>query len=354
MDFIKNKLNVILTILIVIACGVLGFSITLNKNITADPGYKNRLPKIGAVIYSYEDTFLSYVRSSMEDEALGTAALNISDSQNNQSKQLKQIDKMIQDKVKVIAVNLVDKNFASDVIAKAKAANIPVIFFNKEPDSAVLKSYSKAWYVGTNSVESGILQGQMIANLWKLNPQWDKDKDGILSYVMLKGQPGHPDAEARSKYAIEEIQREGIEVKELANYSAMWDTVQARDKMDQWIQQFGDSIEFVISNNDAMALGAAISLNKYGFLSEAKFIPVAGVDAIPEVVNKINSVQIVGTILNDAKSQAVAVIQMATNLAEGREITYGTNWSVGNDKSVRIHYISITKENIDVAIQAYK
>ena len=62
----------------------------------------------------------------------------------------------------------------------------------------------------------------------------------------------------------------------------------------------------------------------------------------------------VGTILNDANSQGKAIIDLVTNAAKGKNVFSGTSWRGNSDKSVRIHYVIIIKDNIDVAEQAYK
>ena len=56
---------------------------------------------------------------------------------------------------KALAINLVDSGRAPVVIDKARANDIPVVFYNKEPFLKALDSYDKAYYVGTDSKESG-------------------------------------------------------------------------------------------------------------------------------------------------------------------------------------------------------
>jgi len=326
-----------------------------NSGTYSKTGYKGGLPKVGVAIYKYDDEFMSYIRNSMENDAYGRIALNMNDSQNDQSTQLQQVDEMISKGARALAINLVDPKAAQAVINKAKTANLPIIFFNKEPEASVLNSYDKVWFVGTDSKESGILQGKMIVDLWNENKnKWDKNKDGKLSYVLLKGEPGHPDAEARTKYALDEIKKASIPVEELAQASAMWDAAKAKDKMDGWISKFNDRIEFVISNNDVMALGALDSLEKAGYLSGNKFIPVVGIDAIPDAAKKIKEGIMVGTVLNDANNQGKAIIDLVTNAANGKNVVSGTSWKITNNKYVRIPYVTIIKDNIDVAEQAYK
>ncbi|VEI48316.1 periplasmic sugar-binding protein [Actinobacillus equuli] len=52
--------------------------------------------------------------------------------------------------------------------------------------------------MGTDPKESGLIQGDLIAKQWKANPALDLNKDGKVQYALLKGEPGHPDAEART------------------------------------------------------------------------------------------------------------------------------------------------------------
>lgn len=123
-------------------------------------GDRAELPKIGATVYKADDNFISSVSRELKANAEGVAELTVDDSQNDQAKQLEQIDTMISKGVKVLAINLVDPKAASSVIEKAQAEDLPVVFYNKEPDADALASYDKAYYVGTVSKESGVIQGE--------------------------------------------------------------------------------------------------------------------------------------------------------------------------------------------------
>lgn len=266
--------------------------------------------RIGVTIYKYDDNFMSMVRKDIEKEAkaLGGVELLMNDSQNDQSKQNDQVDVLLAKGVKALAINLVDPAAAAIVVQKAKAADVPVVFFNKEPNAKVLASYDKAYYVGTDSKESGIIQGQLIAKHWKANSSWDLNKDGTIQYALLKGEPGHPDAEARTKYVVDTLTKEGVKVQQLQMDTAMWDTAMAKDKVDAWLSgPNANKIEVLIANNDAMAMGAVEALKAHNKSS----IPVFGVDALPEALSLIKSGALAGTVLNDAENQAKATLDLA-------------------------------------------
>ena len=301
--------------------------------------------RIGVTIYKYDDNFMSEVRKALENDAkeVGGVQLLMNDSQNDQSKQNDQIDVLIAKGVKALAINLVDPAAAPVVISKARSADIPVVFYNKEPSRKDLDSYDKAYYVGTDSKESGIIQGELIAKHWRANPQWDLNKDGVIQYVLLKGEPGHPDAEARTTYVVKTLNdQEKLKTQQLQLDTAMWDTAQAKDKTDAWFSgPNADKIEVVISNNDAMAMGAVEALKAHNKTA----IPVFGVDALPEALALVKSGAMAGTVLNDANNQARATFDLARNLAAGKPAADGTQWKVEN-KIVRIPYVGVDKDNL--------
>lgn len=312
------------------------------------------LPKIGVTIYKFDDNFMSFVRRAIEGNATDKAELILNDSQNDQAKQNEQVDLMISKGVQALAINLVDPQAAPTIVQKAKDANMPVVFFNKEPGADVLKSYDKAWYVGTASAEAGVIQGEMIANIWNGNPKLDKNGDGVMQYVLLKGEPGHPDAEARTKYAVDTAVEKGLKVEQLELQTGMWDSVKGKELMDAWLAKHGDKIEFVITNNDAMALGAIQSLKSSGYFTGDKYMPVVGVDAIPDALAQIKEGTMAGTVLNDAKNQGLATFELANNVALGKDPLEGTSWTFDENKAVRVPYVAITKDNLAVAEEAYK
>ncbi|AMF94396.1 galactose/glucose ABC transporter substrate-binding protein MglB [Vibrio fluvialis] len=321
--------------------------LTVLAMLTAGMGFGSQAmaeTTIGFTIYKYDDNFMSVVRQAIEKQAAGDSNTRIlmNDSQNSQSMQNDQVDVMLARGVQALAINLVDPAAAKTIIQKAKIDDVPVVFYNKEPSADAMASYDKAFYVGTDSKESGIIQGDLISQQWKANPAWDKNGDGVLQYVMLKGEPGHPDAEARTTYSVKTINDNGIKTEQLHMDTGMWDTAMAKDKMDAWLSgPNGSKIEVVIANNDGMAMGAIEALRGAGVK-----LPVYGVDALAEALALVKSGDMAGTVLNDADSQAKATFELARNLAEGKAPTEGTQWHIEN-KVVRVPYVGVDKSTLE-------
>ena len=56
-------------------------------------------PKIGVAVYKFDDTFMSYVRNSILDNAKGKANVDLVDSQNAQPTQNDQVDQFLAKKM---------------------------------------------------------------------------------------------------------------------------------------------------------------------------------------------------------------------------------------------------------------
>jgi methyl-galactoside transport system substrate-binding protein len=298
--------------------------------------------QIGVLIYKYDDTYISTVRQALEAE--GNAAegvtLLMNDSQGDQAKQNDQIDILIEKKVDALIVNIVDIGAAEAVIAKAKAADIPVVFFNREPDEAVLKTYDKARFIGTKPEEAGIIQGEMMAEVWG-EGGFDRNNDSVMQYVMLKGDADNPEAIARTEFSIKTLNEKGVKTEELGLQVANWDNEKANQAVEAWMAKDGDKIEFIIANNDGMASGAISALQNAGYNKgdADKYIPVFGVDATDEAKSLIEKKEMTGTVKQDGEGMAKAVFALAVNAANDKDFIDATDYTYDESGiSVRIPY----------------
>ena len=81
---------------------------------------------IGVTIYDYKDNFMNKFRNDLTADAKlqGDTKLILTDSQNDQGKQLDQVQTLLERGVDVLAINLVDPKAAKTIIRKAKQNNL--------------------------------------------------------------------------------------------------------------------------------------------------------------------------------------------------------------------------------------
>lgn len=299
--------------------------------------------RVGVTIYKYDDNFMSVMRKALEANAAKQKDIKLlmNDSQNNQSMQNDQVDILLARGVKALAINLVDPAAGSTVIDKARANDVPVVFFNKDPGQKAIDSYDKAYYIGTDPVQSGVIQGELIAKGWKAHPEWDLNKDGKLQYVLIKGEPGHPDAEARTEWVVKELNAKGVKTEQLYLDAALWDAAKAKDIVQAWLSgPKADRIEVIISNNDSMAMGANEAAKAQG-----RKLPIFGVDALPEALQLVRKGELAGTVLNDGEAQAKAILAVLPNLIAGKAPGEGTSYEFSKDY-LRVPYVGVDQDNL--------
>lgn len=303
----------------------------------------------GVLIYKYDDTYISTVRNAITKyagESATSITLDMQDGQGDQAKQNDQLDVLIQKKVDVLVVNMVDIGAAQGVADKAKAACIPVVFFNREPDKAVIDSAGSI-FIGTTAKDAGVMQGDILADMWAANPEYDLNGDGTCQFLVFKGEPGNPEAEARTSFSISQAEARGMTMDNINKEPvvANWDTAEAQSKMEAILAANEGKIEAIFCNNDGMAIGVIAALNNAGYNTSKdsdKWIPVIGVDATDAAKEAISQGKMAATVLQDGDAMGAEVIAISTNAAEGKDFLDGTSYAMAEDGySVRIPYAPV-------------
>lgn len=322
-------------------------NITFYYKITYGSVNEEKPVRISILIRTLADPYSSLLKQGFEEiqkKNEGKIKMTFYDCKDNQSIQNKTLDMVLQNNsADLILLNLVDTSGSQYIIDKTKEKNIPVGLFNIEPPNIdTVRSYNKSYFVGTDPAEAGIMQGQILINVWNKNKRAiDKNGDNIMQYVMLMGDRNNLEAVGRTRFSILTLNNAGIRTQELALRVCDWEEDLARDAMEQVFLQNGDKIEAIISNNDAMAIGAIEVLQKYGYNKggNSKTIPVVGVDAIPEAQELIKQGVMTGSVLQDANEMALATYEIGLNLVFGKPPLEGTKYTFdATGVSVRIPY----------------
>ena len=292
-------------------------------------GCGNRRPSAGLFIYREDDLFMRRLTGEIEDGAAGALELKTWYGRNSQSIQNEQIENALQDGSSVMIVNPVDRIGAHAVVNMLRKADVPVIFFNREPLRQDIALWDKAWYVGARAEQSGRMQAELVMELFGPDPEnlneFDRNSDGRIQCIILKGEQGHQDAEQRTEAVQTAFREKGYRLDILATEIANWNRNEAYEKMDELLDDPGGVPELILSNNDAMALGAISAMRQRGYFQDADgngsigredsdWIPVLGIDGVPDAVGHIQDGYLYGTVLNDSQAMADAIVALARML----------------------------------------
>lgn len=305
----------------------------VSKNFTA------RQPiKVAVLLASFTDDYISLVSKNLEDiqkENPEKVQFTFYDGKSNQAVQNEQLDKVLKEGVDLILLHLInnkDKTTVQTVIDEIKKYDTPVVLFNREPITLdPIRSYKKSLYIGLDAKKDGIIQGQILVDAWNNKRDFiDRNHDGIMQYVMLKGAPDNIVATDRTKYSLSTIEEAGIETKELASVFAYWDRGLAQDAMNSLFLKYDGNIEVVIANDDSMALGAIKALQAYGYNTgdKNKTIAVVGVEGLPEAQELVKNGMMLGTIFQDPRALAEALYTVGINLVNNENPLEGTTYKL--------------------------
>ena len=296
--------------------------------------------KVGISIYKFDDNFMTLYRTELErylTEELGFKKENITiqDGKGDQAEQTNQIQNFIASGVDVMILNLVQASSAPQVTDMCKDAGIPVVYINREPDTAEEDRWASdgisATYVGADARQSGTYQGEEIVETAN---KGDINGDGKVSYIMVQGDPENVDAQYRTEFSVKALTDAGLEVEELLLQRGDWDQAKGQQIVQDALTQFGDKIEVVFCNNDAMALGALQAIDAAG-RKVNEDIYLVGVDALTEAVQDITEGKMTGTVFNDYMGQAKTAADMAVKFLNGETV----------DPVNMVDYVKVTPDN---------
>ena len=291
--------------------------------------------KVGISIYKFDDNFMTLYRQELQrylTEDLGFKAENvvIQDGKGDQAEQTN--------------LNLVQASSAPEITDMCKDAGIPVVFINREPDEAEEQRWVdekiNATYVGCDARQSGTYQGEEIL---ETETKGDINGDGKVSYIMIQGDPENVDAQYRTEFSVKALTDAGVEVEELLKQRGDWDQAKAQQIAQDALNQYGDKIEVIFCNNDAMALGALQAIEAAG-RKVNEDIYLVGVDALTEAVQNVIDGKQTGTVFNDHFSQAKAAADAAVKFIGGEEV----------DAKIPVDYIKVTNANAQEILDKLK
>ena len=267
----------------------------------AAPASDVKTYNVGVAIYQYNDNFMTLYRQEIENYfktlETDTVKYNVTmvDGKNDMGEQSNQIDTFITQKMDVIICNLVQTSSAEVIIDKVVAAGIPLVLINREPlgdngDESYpgIINNPTVCYVGADARQSGTYQGEIVL---ALDNKGDINGDGVVSYVMVVGDPENPDAQYRTEFSIKALTDAGVQVKELVKNVGNWDQTKGQE----------------IAAAAIEAAGRVVGEDIY----------LLGVDALDECQEMVQKGTMTGTVLNDHIGQSHTAVDVAVKALNG-------------------------------------
>ena len=304
--------------------------------------------KVGVCIYQFADNFMTLFRGELEnylvEQGFSKDNITIVDGANDQATQTNQIQNFITQKYDVLILNLVQASSAPEITDMCKEAGIPVVYINREPDATEEERWESeglnATYVGCDARQSGTYQGEEILETAN---KGDINGDGKVSYIMVQGDPENVDAQYRTEFSVKALTDAGMEVEELLKQRGDWDQAKAQQIAQDALNQYGDKIEVIFCNNDAMALGALQAIEAAG-RKVNEDIYLVGVDALTEAVQNVIDGKQTGTVFNNHFAQAQAASDIAVKFLNGEKV----------DAVNMVNYEKVTKDNAQEILDMLK
>ena len=250
--------------------------------------------KVGISMISTTDEFCATMVDGMNqavEELGGAVEIYLVDSVFDQAKQFDQIDTFISQGMDVAVVQPVNYNSSTSGIEALNNADIPVIEFctNSEGGEYV--------YVGSSGYDSGYLQGQWVAENAPEN----------ATYVYLMCAMGETSQVDRKKGFDDALAESGrTDLKKLSEQSANAARDEGLKVTEDWIQAYG-SFDMVVSQNDAMALGAQEALRSAGLDDTI----ILGIDGNKDAIESIKDGEFTATFLQQGYKMGYYTIMMA-------------------------------------------
>lgn len=280
--------------------------------------------KIGVSMSQFDDTWLTYLRESMDKKAKSLpdgVTLQFEDARSDVVKQLSQVESFISQKVDAIIVNPVDTAATQRITKSAVAAGIPLVYVNRRPDD--LKLPAGVVTVASDDLEAGRMQMQYLAE--KMGGKGD--------IVILLGDLANNSTTNRTK-GVKDVLAKYPNIKIEQEQTGTWLRDKGMTLVNDWLTQ-GREFQAVVANNDEMAIGAAMALKQAG--TQKGSVLIAGVDGTPDGLNAIKKGEMAVSVFQDAKGQADGSIDTAVKMVKKQPV----------EQSVWVPYRLITPENVD-------
>jgi D-xylose transport system substrate-binding protein len=263
------------------------------------------------------------------------------DAKSSAETQASNVDNLISQGAKVVIVLAQDGTAIKPAVAKAIAANVPVISYDR------LIEDPKALYITFDNVLVGKLQADAI---FKAKPKGN--------YAVIKGNKADANADflrSGMDQVIGAAVKSG-DIKIVGEvYTDNWDPAKAQTNMEQILTANKNAVDAVLSENDGMAGGVIAALTAQGLAGK---VPVSGQDGDKAALNRVALGTQTVDVWKDARLLGKTAGEAATQLCGNADVSKVKNTAIfktpgGNSvSSILLTPNPITQANLKDVLDA--
>lgn len=305
---------------------------SLTAAVTGGVAQVSNAADLAFAAYLFDDKFTTILRNGAQAyaEANGHTMIQL-DANNDQGRQIDQINNLIANGIDAVIIQAVDSTAVQPMTQALKDAGIPAVFVNRKPVPIEQLDGGPFAYVASNEIESGTLQTFAMCNQLRAEGK----SDGARGYLLM-GQLTNEAAIQRTADAEQVMGLDMCNFMELVapKTTGEWQRTKAQDIMTNWLST-GEPFDFVIANNDEMALGAIQAMKAAGLSMDS--VVVGGVDATDDALAAMKGGDLDVTVFQNAAAQGAGAVDTAAKLIAGEKVS----------REVYIPFELVSMDNID-------
>lgn len=283
----------------IIATMAMGVFVGCQSDSGASSGKKSDSKKIGMVVSTLDNPFFVTLKSGAEAKAkeLGYE-LVVVDSQNDSSKELSNVQDLLQKGISTLILNPVDSDAAKSSVMQANNDKIPVITVDRQSNGGDVLCH-----IASDNVKGGEMAGNFIK----------EQLGGKGNIAELQGSTGASATRDRGKGFHNIVDKEsGLKV--VSSQPADFDRQKGLTVTENMLQSNPD-IQAIFAQNDEMALGAIKALNTSG-----KKAIVVGFDGGDDAKKAVDSGEMAATIAQQPDLMGGMAVEYAQKIATGGSV----------------------------------
>ncbi|MFA9457329.1 ribose ABC transporter substrate-binding protein RbsB [Halalkalibacter sp. AB-rgal2] len=253
---------------------------------------------VGFSISTLNNPFFVTLQEGAEAKAdeLGIELITV-DAQDDDAKQVNDVEDLIQRGVDIILINPTDSSSVVSAVESSNAANIPVITVDRGSDGGEITAH-----IASDNVAGGEMAAELLVELVGEGAQ----------VVELEGIPGSSAARERGE-GFNNVADNDLDV--VTAQSANFNRAEGLTVMENILQSNPDIVG-VFAHNDEMALGALEAAIAAG----RDDLVIVGFDATEDAVAEVDTGRLAGTVAQQPVLIGEEAIEAAMSLFNGEDI----------------------------------